>query len=186
VDGGARVPMWWTKFWGGVFVYPNVPSVCADAAVPEYPLSEDTSAGNWHISGTVGNYSGFGIYLEPCMSDLSGYSGISFTIGGNVGATGTLRFTVDSSDDRPPNTCWPNVGTCDPDAGACRSASTTFSVPATPGPVSVLWSALGGGTPVSTLNATQVTGFGWAFDCASCLTAPYPVDLTIDDIELFP
>jgi hypothetical protein len=180
----TRAPMWWTKFWGGFYRYPAVPGACSDAAVPAYPIAGDTSGGNWHLSGTVGDYSGFGIYLEPCMIDLSAYTGISFVIGGNVGATGELTFGVASSEDNKPSNCWTNVGTCNPDAGTCRSPHTQITVPATPGTVTVHWADLADGMPTSTLDNMQVTGFNFAFDCGSCLTTPYAVDLTIDDLAL--
>ena len=184
VDAGVRAPMWWTKFWGGMYLYPAIPGACSDAAVPAFPLTQDFSAGSWHVSGVVGDYSGFGIYLEPCMIDLSAYTSISFTIGGIVGATGELTFGVASSEDDEPNKCWTNVGTCTPDAGMCRSPHAQIAVPATPGTVTVHWTDLTGGVPTPTLNTTQVTGFNFAFDCGSCLMTPYPVDLTIDDVTL--
>jgi hypothetical protein len=63
-------------FSGGTFVYPN------EETMPMYPLTSDVTGDNWHITGTVGDYSGFGLFFQDCTKlDASAFDGIEFTIG---------------------------------------------------------------------------------------------------------
>jgi hypothetical protein len=78
---------------GGEWVSPNSGT---------YALASDVTQNNWHITGKVGDYSGFGLYFDSCSRfDASKYKGISFTISGSVAvgnkvtlAVGTLNDTV--------------------------------------------------------------------------------------------
>lgn len=84
-------------FSGGEFIYPN--------GTQMYPLTSDTSMGNFHVTGTVGTYSGVGFYWGPNITacataatdastcpacnevDLSMFDGITFSIKGSAPAT---------------------------------------------------------------------------------------------------
>src|SRR6478752_513848 len=50
---------------GGTFIYPD-----AGMEVDLKGLTSDVSAGNWHITGLVKKYAGFGLYLS-CKTDMS-------------------------------------------------------------------------------------------------------------------
>jgi hypothetical protein len=186
-ENGVTIPMWWEpgNFFGGIFAYPIVPNMCSTDMTPhEYPVTSDACDGEWRLTGTVGEYSGFGIWLETCMVDMSAYSGISFKIGGNVGPSGTLKFSIGHSANAAPSACDTNRGTCTLGEGACLAASTTITVPSTPTVVTVNFADLTGGAPEATLNPAEVTSIDFALDCADCTMNPYELDLTIDDVTL--
>src|SRR5262249_35051794 len=105
-------------YFGGTYIYPTA---CTNACVllqapSPTPLSQDLGHGNWHITGSVGTYSGFGISMSQrtmpidtvtgtapyagnpyAMMDASAYSGISFTISGDAGASGNVILQMASA-----------------------------------------------------------------------------------------
>jgi hypothetical protein len=124
------------------------------------------------------------------MVDLSAYQGLAFVIWGNVGSTGNLTLSVNTSEDSVPDKCNTNVGTCDSTQGKCSGPSKVITVPATPGaPIVVSWADLTGGSPFAGVNPTQITGLNWSFDrveWGTTVTPPYPVNVSIGEIRLVP
>lgn len=180
-------PNWWETFFGGPYVYPGV-DPCTNTTPPS-PLTQSTH-GVLNVQGIVGTWSGFGIWLAPCMVDLSAYQGLSFTIWGNAGPTGKLSFAVNTSGDSPPDKCNTNVGTCDATLGNCRGPSKEIAVPAAPGaPIVISWADLTGGSPVANIDPTQITGLNWSFDrveWGTTVTPPYPINVSVGEIRLLP
>src|SRR5262249_11920737 len=77
-----------TTFAGGGYFYPNDPTTKPSA------LTQDATMGNWHLTGTVGDFSGFGLYFDNCSRvNASGFKGISFTVSGTVQG-GAITFEV--------------------------------------------------------------------------------------------
>ena len=175
---------------GGEYVYPT------DAGA----LTSDVSDSNWHISGTVDNYSGLGLYFDGCNRvDASKYKGISFTISGSMGDNqltlnvGTLNDTLaagwlnthggNSSD---PGRCIPTSGDGQYSQQGCSDPTTKITVTSTPTVVSVLWSDFTGGSPdTSVKTPAEITHISWTLPWAGSGTS-YPVDLVIDDISFIP
>lgn len=180
-------PNWWENFFGGPYVYPGV-NPCTNT-YPTYPLTQTTN-GVLNVQGTVGTWSGFGLWFAPCTVNLSAYQGLSFTIWGDVGSTGNLTVSVNTSEDSVPNQCNTNVGTCDSTLGNCTSPSKVIAVPATPGaPIVVKWTDFTDGSPFAGVNPTQIVGINWSFErveWAGTVTPPYPVNVTLGQIQLVP
>jgi len=185
LDGGGGDPSAWgdftNTFSGTSFVYPN------GAAM--YPLTADFSGENWHITGTVGDYSGFGLVFSLKSSasggcnlvDASMFSGISFSIKGSVPIPGALADTVQlivatAADD--PASAWLNAhkmagaadvpdsfGTCMPVSnqydGTCGSPTYTVPVTATATTINVKWSDLKGGKPMASPDPMKITSIAW-------------------------
>jgi hypothetical protein len=202
-DGGTASVFgaWGQVVFGGLYVYPANPKAgdpCAGAA-PQFPLTSDTSGGNWHITGQVGTYSGAGLWWEcdtaattpanRCTIDASAYTGISFTISGNAGpAVGdaggggiTVSVGTPSNTANPDNNGQATCGTC---TGTCSATAVQVPVTATPTTVTLTWAQLG----VTTPNA--LTGFGIALTVPPNMdwttgisSSPYAVDITIDDLQ---
>jgi len=186
-DSGMDIEGWYLpgNFFGGIFAYPITPDMCSTDMTPRpFPVTSDACSGVWHLTGTIGDYSGFGFWLETCMVDMSAYSGISFLIGGDVGPSGSLKISVGHSANVAPSACSTNRGTCTLGTTGCIAASTTITVPATPTVVTVNWADLTGGAPEATLDPAEVTGIEFALDCADCVATPYELDLTIDNVTL--
>jgi hypothetical protein len=196
-----------TSFSGSIFVFPGV----AQTPVPMYPVTSDTSGGNWHMSGMIGDYSGFGLVFNNCFKvDASMFTGISFTISGSVAVVGTGANTISMSIAQAADavsSVWVNGHKADPatadvpaNAGCCTPTGATpgqydgtcagpgFTVPitATPTPIVVHWTDLTAGKPVAALDPAQIEGITWAFPAppgAGTATAvPYAADIIIDDI----
>ena len=102
-DGGAadsvRWGMYGTALSGGTSQYPAA-------------FASDVTGNEWHLSGTISDYSGFGIYFDhipwgtttdTCNKfDASAYAGISFTVWGTISAdapTKEITLGVSTVDD---------------------------------------------------------------------------------------
>jgi hypothetical protein len=190
-------------FSGGTFSYPG--------ATATYPITSDVTGNNWHMTGTVGDYSGFGLYMDGCKKvDFSAYRGIQFTIGGTSPSTtgaGTLTFGMGTAGDSiayawfvnkaavEPSTLTetPNFGECFPTdpinqyyPANCSDPKYTVTVPATPGTITVLWADLMGGLPEASVTPSEITSIWWSFPWNGAADTPYAVDITVDDIQLVP
>jgi hypothetical protein len=183
-------------FEGGTYSYPNAPG-------DPYSVNSDISTGEWHLSGTIGTYSGFGLYFQGCNRvDASDYLGISFSIRGNVEVGGSITFNVGTSSNdvsflwvnsqpTPPNPLsGPNSGRCLPAAnpfdGTCASPAFTVPVTATETTIEVLWADLAGGAPAASPDPAEITGINWSFPAPAGAGTPtpttYAAEVFIDDL----
>lgn len=184
-----------TTFSGGGFVYPGAGNM--------YPLTSDVTEGNWHISGDVGNYSGFALFFNNCFKvDASAYKGISFTVSGEVEMGGTLTFLVGTAADDI-TSAWLNMhkaegeadkhnfGRCTPATdnqydGSCGSPTKSIPVTADPTVVTVLWKDLTSGKPQASVTPSEITSIAWSFPApaGAGTDSPtvYKADVVIDDL----
>jgi hypothetical protein len=177
-----------TTFAGGEYTYPAA-------------LTSDVTGGDWHISGTVGDYSGFGLYFDNCTTvDASAYKGISFKVSGDAGAFGGITFGVDTLNDSV-SAAWlnshgstdaTNPGRCTPPADPTLNqytqqvcANSTASIPVTAAPVTqtILWADFTGGKP-KTVEPAEITGIHWNFTWTD--GGAYDVNIHIDDLSFVP
>jgi hypothetical protein len=180
---------------GSSFVYPS------DGA---YPVHSDVTGSNWHMTGSLGTYSGFGIVFVGCsLVDASAYRGISFTVQGSI-PMGNLTFSVGTAADEishvwlntsaaplpmPPAAI--NSGRCIPAAlqydGTCAAPSRSVPVTAERTTISVLWADLAAGRPAATVDPKEITNINWSFPppagAGTMNPTTYDVDLTIDDLQ---
>jgi hypothetical protein len=192
---------------GGPYIYPAAcPDECnPTAALTTFPLLEDLSAGNWHITGSVGTYSGFGLYVnhrtgpqDPVLYtypytgipyhaiNASAFSGVTFTISGNPGPGGNVVLGMSSVATTVSMTTRTNAagtatfttcGTCA--VAPCGNIDVTVPVTATPTPVTVTWAQAGITDPGALMSVS------WRFVYVAGAPA-YPVDVTLDDISFAP
>jgi hypothetical protein len=152
---------------------------------PEPAIVSDMSMGAWHLSGTVGDYSGFALGFS-CAVDASMFTGISFTIKGDPGATGRLVMSVGTSpDDINGIMGAPSWGTCVPKTsqydGTCLAPHADVSVTATANTVKIKWADLKGGAPQASVSPNSLSGIVWIWDWVAGAT-PFATDITIDDV----
>jgi hypothetical protein len=185
-----------TTLSGGTFTYPN-------AVTDPYVVNSDVSDGQWHISGNIGNYSGFGLYFTGCNRvDASAYAGISFKIRGSLGMGNGVTFSVGTSGDdisylwlnsqpTPPNPlAAANSGRCLPAMnqydGTCATPSLIVPVAATEATIEVRWAQLLGGRPSASVDPAEITDIRWVLPtpAGAGTTSPttYAADLYIDDL----
>ncbi len=176
---------------GGEYVYPTTGSA---------PLTSDVSQSNWHITGTVGDYSGFGLYFDNCNRvDASKYKGISFTVSGSMGGNqltlgvSTLNDSIAAGwinthggNSTAPGRCIPTSGTGQYSEQGCSTPTKTIAVTSTPTVVNVLWSDFAGGSPeAGVATPAEITSISWTLPWSSG-GASYPVDVVIDDLSFIP
>jgi hypothetical protein len=187
----------WTSLFGGTWIAPKASDPCATTVAP-YPLAESFTDGNWHITGTIGSahWAGAGLWFGtqcPVM-DFRAYQGISFTIAGDAGPSGSVSVSISTAANSQPNTdttsanftCFSNAATCT--AATCTPASRTVTnITRTAQTVRVLWADLTNGVPSPTPDPAEITGIGitptidWSGN-----GSPYSLDLIIDDLALIP
>ena len=195
----------WTALYGGTWVAPTVPDASATAdpcttpaAPPQYPLAQSFADGDWHITGTIGSnsWAGMGLWFGTncAVMDFSAYHGLSFTIAGSAGPSGSISVGISTAANTRPNTditssdftCYSNVATCT--AATCTPASLTVSnITTTPQTVRLLWADLNNGLPSASPNPSEITGisFNPTVDWSGT-ASPYSLDLVIDDLALIP
>jgi hypothetical protein len=182
---------------GGESFYPNSGT---------YPLTVDVTQSNYHITGTIGDYSGFGLYFDNCdRIDASAYKGIRFTISGSVPQGNAITFGVGTVNNTS-TAAWlaanGKTGGSPNAAGKCTPSQTTnniyyhpgcgdptVSVPVTSTPTvkEVKWADLTGGTPDSSVTKpAELTSIYWYFPWSGSGAATYAVDFTLDDLEFIP
>jgi hypothetical protein len=193
---GASFGDFSTTFSGSSFVYPGEGA---------YAVHSDVSAGNWHLTGTLGNYSGFGLTFNNCYRvDASLYKGISFTVQGNVPMGNSITFNVGTAADDvaavwlnrnavplPNPLLAPNAGRCVPAMGqydgTCGSPTHAVPVTAQVTTIQVLWADLAGGRPAASVDPKEITNISWNFPppagAGTSTPVTYDVDLTIDDLR---
>lgn len=192
-----------TTFSGSEYVYPTS---------GDWVITSDVTGGNWHIKGTVGTYSGFGLSFDSCSRlDASAYSGISFTLGGTVGAPGTAANTITmgigtlpdtiaaswldthgvdgGTGTVPPGACVPTSGTNQYSQSTCADPTEVIAVPATATLQTLTWASFTGGKPMPVVPSDILTVY-WFFPppAGAGTTTPttYTVDITIDDLTFTP
>jgi hypothetical protein len=174
----------------------------------QYMVTSDVTQNNWHLSGNLGDYSGFRINLDNCSRiDASAYLGIQFTIYGSVPAppanggsivtfgVGTLNNAISSDwlsahggSSGGPGRCLPKSGTSQYDQPNCADAKKDIPVTAMPTVQRVLWTDFTGGKPDPGVTPTDIISIYWYFPNPEGLgttspVVPYPVDIVIDDLQ---
>jgi hypothetical protein len=168
-------------------------------------LTTDTSAGNWHVTGTVAGDSGstgFFIDFPGCPVDLSRYQGLEFTIGGVVSPNGRILMQVFTGEDNfvqlanmPPasddvvlhNSCLWTTNMY----RECVEPSRTITVPASatttaPTKVSLNWNQFVAGIPRANPNPALITRIQFLPVTPPTTGGSYDIDVVIDDLGLVP
>jgi hypothetical protein len=176
------------SFQGGTYFYPS-----------DRALTSSVTDGNWHLSGTVDTISGFGLFLNACQPmDASAFSGIAFTLWGNIEGDRTLAFFIESAAHQV-SSQWINAnkanpedpdvldnsGRCFPAAsrydGTCREPRVMLELTSEPTTVEIPWADFAGGSPVPALDASEITAIAWSLPQPD--DTPYSVDIHIDDLR---
>lgn len=207
--GPAVFGTWGQSIFGGTYTYPAAvenPGPC-DGTPSPYPLTQDLTGGNWHITGTVGTYSGGGLWWEcnsgtaaklnyagVCTIDASAYTGISFTVSGDAGpavspaTTGAIAFSVlQPSTMKPKLDSAGNPKNCSSCTATTCGSSVSVPVSTAATTATLTWAQLG----VTTPSAISGIAFQFTDPCSlnngyatnPCTPTTFPVDMTIGDIQ---
>jgi len=146
-------------------------------------LMSDVTMGVWHLAGMVTEYSGFGLgfnFDNGHNVDASSYSGVTFTIKGNVGPSNTLTLGVQNGPDSSSTSTFSSCATC---AAGCGDPNKVFTVVPGGATISLKWSDFTGGQPHPGVDPKQLLGLIWFFGWTGQGSTPYAVDVTIDDVK---
>src|SRR5262249_54396898 len=125
-------------FGGGLYTYGTI-------------TQETTNTGAFHVSGSVTDYSGFGIYFNTC-TDVSAYTGLSFTLTGT--SANPVHFRVQINPNEPPQTDGMK-GSCNGSPGVECVDPGKDVMPGTD-PQMFAWADFTGGKPVAAVDTKQV------------------------------
>lgn len=138
-------------------------------------VNDEVTDEEWHISGNVSTYSGFGVSF-PCVADVSAYKGIQFRIRGQAGSTFALSANT-TSNSTP--SCSEQHNTC---SGRCANSEASVELTKDMQLVSLMWDDFSGGSPNAQPDPSEIYSLVWVFGWTES-AVPYDVDVTIDDIE---
>jgi hypothetical protein len=193
-------------YGGGTFEYPG--PATGSPCDPAMHLCPNFDGKNWHITGTVHDYSGFGIYFTPgSVWDVSMFTGLSFDISGtfttaaSVDAGGApaaqvtlnvidLRHEVDSAHtSNARSTC----GTCVPSAGneydgSCVAPTKLITLSGTATPTMLHWIDISGGRRPPNFSGEspdpmQISHITWVLPWNGPGSTPYTVDIVVDNLK---
>ena len=169
---------------GAVYIF-AAPGLAPPTVIP-LPTANGASQG-WQVLWTPGpvvepapTWAGFGVgFGHPSCVDASAFTGISFTVSGDLG-TCTLQLSLLPSED--------NAVTNGP-VGSCVAAMCVppFSAPVGVGTTVMPFSEVSGGSPMPTVDVTALNGVQWllnaptAGDAASCSAS-----FTVSDVAFVP
>jgi hypothetical protein len=167
-------------------------------------ITVDVKGSSYHVTGTVGDYTGFALYFDGCDHlNLSAFKGIQFTVSAVTPPPGNvMTFGVGTIDDKA-SAAWmiqngsttskeTDSGRCTPTAQTgnqyyhpgCTDPTIQIPITATATPQPVPWANLTGGVPVATVNPSEITTIYWYFPWSGSGAAQYPIDFTLDDLTL--
>jgi hypothetical protein len=190
-------------YGGGTFEYPG--PMQGSPCDPTMHLCPNFDGQNWHITGRVHDYSGFGLYLTS-KTDASVFTGLQFDIQGTFTATGagdggvaaaSVTMAVTDSPHEVDSAHTANArmtcGTCAPANGneydgTCAVPSKVITLTATATPTMVKWTDLTGGRRPPSFtgespNPAQITAIGFSLPWTGTGAAEYNVDITIDNLK---
>src|SRR5690606_21465762 len=145
----------------------------------EFDFVVDPAEENLHITGTVNDYAGFGMWFGPC-TDASGYSGIQFDVSGTPGEAGSLVLQVQTSENAPIDE--ENMrGECEADCANPQATIEELSEEVTT--VQLAWADFTGGSPVDSLSPNQLLALQFQAECET--DEMCQVDVTIDNLQFY-
>ena len=178
-----------TTFSGGSLVYPD-------------SITSDVSNNEWHVSGTVDDYTGFGFYFSvptgKCgLIDASAFKGFSVEVSGTLPSGKKLMMWVATADTSVSYKWYkdngidkdPGFGRCNPASsdneydGTCKNAEAEVPLSDSAKTVTLKWSDFTGGKPETTVDPEEITGFGFYVTWAGDSDTPYDFDITFDDLS---
>ena len=126
------------------------------------------------------NFAGFGLgFGFPGCVDASAFTGVKFTITGDLG-TCALTFNVVPSEDN--SVAFGPLGTC-----TATQCFGPMSAPLTTGTTVVRFADMSGGMPLATVDATALNDLGWTLTVPTDgTTAPCVASFTVGDVSFVP
>jgi len=124
-----------------------------------------------NVKGNVKAYDGVGIYFNTCYNVKTlNYTGVSFSIKGNAGPTGSVNFRVQTNSNtayNDPINATAKKGLClatDPNNAYpdCHAAGKDIPVTSTATVQTVNFADLTGGLPTAGVDGSDIVGLEWA------------------------
>jgi hypothetical protein len=121
---------------------------------------------------------GFSFQGPPCLNAKS-FSGVQFTLNGDLGTCG-LQFSVVTSEDI--STAYNPYGAC-----AAEPCYPPMSAPLSIGTTTVRFAEMSGGMPMSMVDSTALVGIQWTLNLPTDAAIPPCVaSFTVSDVSFVP
>jgi hypothetical protein len=171
---------------GGVVTFQNPASTAGTATVANGALTYTATVSAAGTGADQYPYSGVVVYINgPACVDASQYTGVSFSIKGDLGTPACgLVFSFNDAEH--------GVMTTDPN-GEVRATGPSGSyspqkpvtVTSTATTVMVAFGDPTGGSPSTPVDPKNLTSVQWQFTNSSTATAPCTANITIDDVKFY-
>lgn len=167
---------------GGTFTF-AAPNLAAPTVTPT--IGSDGSIQSLQVTAAPGTttdpfnaFSGLGLFFSsPACVNASAYSGVQFTVSGNLGTCSLNVFTAISEDNAIAN--GGPAATC-----TATSCVSPYSAPLGLGTNVVPFTAMSGGTPDPIVDATALNNVGWTLNVPTDgVTAPCKASFTIGNVS---
>jgi len=138
----------------------------------------DVSANPGTSTDPANSFFGFGLaFINPPCLDASRYTGVQFTITGDLGTCAIALSLVPSQNN---SVAFSSFGSCPAGAGCFGP----FSGPLTAGTNVVRFSDISGGSPLDSLDPTDLNDIVWNMNVPTDgITAPCVASFTISDVS---
>jgi len=184
-DGGTTITFGSSStVQGGIATFQNPASTAGTAKIASGALTYTATVSMAGTGGDAYPYSGFAVYMNgPACIDGSQYTGVQFTISGDVG-TCSLVFSFNDAEHGVATTS-PTGETRATGPSGSYSPQKAVTVSSTPATVMVKFSDPTGGSPATSVDPMNLTAVQFQLGNSSTSTAPCTGSITVDDIKFY-
>lgn len=184
-DGGASITFGSaTTVMGGVATFQNPASTAGSATITSGALTYSATVSAAGTGADQYPYSGVVVYINgPACVDASQYTGVQFSIKGDLGTCG-LVFSFNDAEHGVMTTDTKGEVRATGPAGS-YSPQKAVAVTSTATTVMVAWADPTGGSPATPVDPKNLTSVQWQLTNSSTATAPCTASITVDDIKFY-
>ncbi|HXU63121.1 MAG TPA: hypothetical protein VN962_15550 [Polyangia bacterium] len=185
-DAGSSITFGSTgTVMGGVATFQNAASSPGTASVTGGALTYSATVSMAGTGGDMYPYSGVVVYINgPACVDASQYSGVSFSIKGDLGTCG-LVFSFNDAEHGVATTSSTGEVRATGPSGSYSPQKAITTVGSTAATVMVAWADPTGGSPATPVDPKNLTSVQWQLTNSSTSTAPCTASITVDDIKFY-
>jgi hypothetical protein len=184
-DGGTSITFGTsTTVQGGIATFQNPASTPGTAKLVGGALNYMATVSAAGTGGDAYPYSGFAVYINgPACVDASQYTGVQFSISGDVG-TCSLVFSFNDAEHGVETTSTTGETRATGPSGS-YSPQKAITVTSTAATVMVKFGDPTGGSPSTPVDPMNLTAVQFQLGNSSTSTAPCTGSITVDDIKFY-
>jgi hypothetical protein len=171
-----------TTVQGGVSTFQNPASTPGTVSLSSGALAYTATVSAAGTGADAYPYSGFVVYINgPACVDASQYTGVSFSISGNLGTCG-LVFSFNDAEHGVTADDPRFIG---PSGSYAPQDNIASMVSATAATVQVPFTGPSGGSPASAPDPANITGVQWQLSNSNTATAACTGSITVDNVTFY-